>query len=61
MTGPACTCRGAICRNDLGKQVVRLYLCPGCTRLVPWCFGAADDRPELCDDCWCEAHSKEAA
>ncbi len=32
-----------------------VYECPGCERLVPWCFGAADRHPELCDDCWGEA------
>jgi hypothetical protein len=32
------------------------YRCPKCRRTVGWCFGCADDRPELCDDCWCLAH-----
>lgn len=35
-----CYCRG------------RRYTCPGCLRFVPWCYGAADDAPELCDECW---------
>lgn len=30
----------------------RRYTCPGCLRFVRWCFGAADEAPELCDDCW---------
>ena len=48
--------------DDLGWYPARrptmgplLYRCPGCRRLVPWCLGAADDKPELCDDCWAEA------
>jgi hypothetical protein len=28
-----------------------LYRCPGCERLCGWCFGAADELGELCDDC----------
>lgn len=36
-----------------------VYACPGCKRLVPWCFGAADDMPDHCDDCWSVAHVKE--
>jgi hypothetical protein len=28
------------------------WKCPGCMTLRPWCFGAADGFPALCDDCW---------
>ena len=28
------------------------YKCLLCERRCCWCFGAADDYPELCDDCW---------
>jgi len=28
-----------------------LYWCTGCATWQPWCCGAADDHPELCDDC----------
>jgi len=27
------------------------YICPGCERSVPNCFGADDELGELCDDC----------
>ena len=29
----------------------KLYWCRGCRRWVPWCYGAADARPALCDGC----------
>jgi len=34
----------------------RRYTCPGCRRFVLECDGAADDAPELCDDCWGVLH-----
>lgn len=40
----------------LGKT----YVCRGCKRRVPACFGASDDMPNHCDDCWAAAH-REAA
>jgi hypothetical protein len=43
-----CGCDGEICTDD-----VLVYQCPCCLRFVPWCFGAGDDMPDLCDDCWC--------
>lgn len=27
------------------------FICEHCERCVPWCFGAADEYPEWCDDC----------
>lgn len=30
----------------------RTFLCPHCKLICSWDFGAADDRPELCNDCW---------
>lgn len=36
-----------------------VYRCPGCWRIRPWCFGAADDMPDHCDDCWAKAHATE--
>lgn len=30
------------------------FLCPGCRKYQDWDFGAADDWPEMCDDCWDE-------
>lgn len=34
----------------------RTYRCAWCRRDVPWCMGASDDMPDVCDDCWCAAH-----
>jgi hypothetical protein len=34
------------------------YVCTGCERKVGWCFGAADNMPELCDECWAEVTQK---
>lgn len=28
------------------------FVCAECRRRVSWDCGAADDEPELCDDCW---------
>jgi hypothetical protein len=28
------------------------YTCRGCKRFVPYCFGADDELPNHCDDCW---------
>lgn len=51
----ACECRGLICRRSpiTGRLLAFTlrYQCVGCKRRVPWCFGAADDLFELCDDC----------
>lgn len=35
------------------------YVCAGCKRRVPNDFGAADDMPDHCDDCWAAAHGVE--
>lgn len=48
---PPCTCGGSLCGKDN-----RTYVCEVCRREVPWCFGAADDMPDACDDCWYAAH-----
>lgn len=29
-----------------------VYTCADCGRIVPWCVGSDDERPESCDDCW---------
>lgn len=56
-----CQCSGTLCRKSpvTGRDLAFTlrYKCPGCKRRVPWCFGAADDLPELCDDCWRKAHA----
>lgn len=58
---PKCVCGGTICQNKAGDPAVRRFRCVGCRRLVPWCFGAADDMPLHCDDCWAEMHATTAA
>jgi hypothetical protein len=35
------------------------YLCPGCKMWRPWCFGAGDDMPDHCDNCWAKAHKND--
>lgn len=64
MSRPVCTCGGGICqrRDDIGRFAVRTYRCAGCHRKLPWCFGAHDEMPDHCDDCWADAQrQKEAA
>jgi len=36
----------------------RRYTCPGCRRFLPFCYGAADEFAELCDDCACVAKDR---
>ena len=31
-----------------------LYVCNACQAWTPWCNGAADDMPGVCDACWCK-------
>lgn len=50
-TKPECVCGGRICAPSPDSPLLRRYTCPCCRRFVPWCFGADDDMPELCDDC----------
>ena len=38
-----------------GRDAELVYTCCGCRRLVPWCFGADDDQPDWCDDCWAKS------
>lgn len=33
-----------------------LFRCAGCAEWVGWDDGAADDMPEHCSRCWCDAH-----
>lgn len=56
---PAPACEGCANLLDCGFAW-RTFECPGCGRTVPWCFGAADDQPELCDGCWYVLHEQEA-
>ena len=38
-----------------------MYRCLSCREWWPWCIGAADDAPEICDSCWCDGRPKMAA
>lgn len=40
--------------DDEPATLPAIYRCPTCLRWWPWCIGAADDAPEICDDCWCD-------
>jgi hypothetical protein len=62
MKTPACTC--AVWVPVLHMHVRQIcgpdkktYVCAWCRRSVPWCFGADNDMPLVCDDCWAEAHA----
>lgn len=38
------------------------WKCPRCKHVYHhFCSGAADDLPEICDECWCKAHRGDAA
>lgn len=47
---------GELWNGDREGDSTNVYQCSGCTRFRPWCDGAADDLPELCDSCWALAH-----
>lgn len=34
----------------------RTFVCPQCQRGMPWSMGAADNAPDICDDCWAERY-----
>ena len=44
MNQVSCTCGEC-------EQEGNYYICVGCKRSVPWCFGAADEYFDYCDDC----------
>lgn len=52
-----CLCGGGICEGTHDKPGKR-YVCAGCDRAVLWCFGASDDMPLHCDDCWALNHAQ---
>ena len=55
MRKPVCVYEGDICGLRLdGTPRIKRYRCRTCKRRVPWCFGAADQHPHDCDDCWAE-------
>lgn len=36
------------------------FHCPGCDRDVPFDYGAADEAPDQCDDCWARERGAES-
>ena len=38
-----------VCTDESGAQL--RYTCASCGWSVPWCFGADDASPDLCDGC----------
>lgn len=36
-----------------------VFTCDLCERLMPWCMGAADDRPDVCDECYASIEALE--
>lgn len=49
-----------LCVNCCPHGEDEAFTCAGCDRVVPWWFGAADDAPELCDDCAIKGLSDDA-
>lgn len=37
-------------KDEFDRGVI--FFCPGCEEIVDSACGAADDMPELCDNCW---------
>jgi hypothetical protein len=55
MATPDCSACPTFERDNCPYPDKRFH-CPGCDKDVPWCFGCADEDPqmfELCDACWC--------
>lgn len=44
-----CNC-GGLCEGET-------FICLTCERITPHCRGAADNRPDDCDDCWAGAEA----
>ena len=38
------------------ENAMQVFTCIECFRLVSWDYGAGDDMPFHCDDCWCKHH-----
>jgi hypothetical protein len=49
---PAPTCHCQECFDPHTEDFPRVFECTACERDVPWCRGASDDYPDLCDNCW---------
>lgn len=39
------------CQKPFSGKPCRMWCCSGCGEYNPWCVGADDDTPDLCDAC----------
>lgn len=44
-----------------GSECGGTFRCSKCRKLVGWCLGASDERPDYCDSCWSEWKSAHGA
>ena len=44
--------RGPLCQYTGIAGRCKMFYCPKCKKLYPWCQGAADNQPSRCDFCW---------
>jgi hypothetical protein len=56
--GAVRSCR--LCNTFRGCGRHQMYKCKGCERVLPWSFGASDDMPDHCDDCWAKEHDADS-
>lgn len=54
---PQCSSRQKVCNLHEHPDIIeccvhQTFRCNRCQQIHPWEFGAADDAPGLCDDCW---------
>lgn len=49
------TCKLGLCDDCPHCET---YYCWSCMKRVPWDFGCADCMPDVCDDCYAEAHEE---
>jgi len=49
------TCKLGLCDDCPHCET---YYCWSCMKRVPWDYGCADEMPDVCDDCYCEAHEE---
>lgn len=48
----ACDWPSDDCAGSVDCASCPLFLCESCAEMRPWCFGADDNCPDDCDDCW---------
>lgn len=51
-----CSGKHAGYSREKGCAPNETFECEDCGRIMPYCKGADDDRPNACDDCWALAH-----